>query len=263
MSSSFIYYFPTTAMEDAKRAFSKYGVEYACPPKIARQFSSAVTLSGPDGKSGVMYQQNPTAQSLKYVPEKQTWKRIPNTEAFVGVWNDNPPKPEDLIRFDATPGSFITLGDGNEWLIPVARFECDNENAGNLAPMIDVDEFGNVIPGGFNPTQAKLNQMAERLALSFIAGFDALVKDNSPHPVFRFDIDDRDPFDILAANYRVSPAEIVLLQLFKWRDNAFKDVVKVFIDSDTFIQIQLKKKASEQNSTDAGATENSPGTDRQ
>lgn len=239
-------------MLPAAVTFERYGVQYACPPYIANQFRYGVTLDGPDGKSGVIYQQNATTQSLQYDKNKQRWKRIPNTEVYVGVWSNDPPKAEKLIKSDAIGGTYVQLGDGDKWLIPVARFECDNETTGYLTPQVDIDDFGNVIPGQFSPTQDKLNQMAERLAKAFIEAFDKLVQENTPNPVFRFDIDDHDPFDIIAANYRVSPAEIVLLNLFRWRDNAFKDIVKVFIDSDSYIQLYAKKKASELTSTAVG-----------
>lgn len=256
--SSFIYFFPTTEMLPAAETFERFGVKYACPPTIANQFRYGVTLDGPDGKSGVIYQQNATTKSLQYDKDKQRWKRIPNTDAYVGVWNDSPPKAESLIKSDAISGSYLPLGDGDRWLIPVARFECDNETTGYLTPQVDIDDFGNVVPGAFSPTQDKLNQMAERLANSFIAGFDKFVNEPTPNAHFQFDIDDHDPFDIIAANYRVSPAEIVLLNLFRWRDEAFKNVVKFFIDVDTYVQLYIKKKQSELSSTTDGEKANSP-----
>lgn len=261
--SSFIYYFPTTEMHPAAETFERFGIKYACPPHIANQFRYGVTLDGPDGKSGVIYQQNATTKSLQYDKDKQRWKRIPNTDAYVGVWINDPPKAADLAKSDAISGNFIKLGDGDEWLIPIARFECDNETTGCLTPQVDVDDFGNIIPGEFSPTQDKLNQMAERLAQSFIDGFNRFVNEPSPNSHFRFDIDDHDPFDIIAANYRVSPAEIVLLNLFRWRDEAYKDIVKVFIDANGFVALYAKKKLSELNSTTVGETENSPNTDQQ
>ena len=254
--SSFIYYFPTTEMKPAAETFERFGVQYACPPSIANQFRYGVTLDGPDGKSGVIYQQNATTKSLQYDKTKQRWKRIPNTDAYVGVWNDSPPTAESLLRTDHISGQYVNLA-GDKWLIPVARFECDNETKGFLTPQVDIDDYGNVIPGAFSPTQDKLNQMAERLAKSFIASWERCVSEPTPNPVFRFDIDDHDPFDIIAANYRVSPAEIVLLNLFRWRDEAFKDVVKVFIDSDSYLQLYVKKKQSELISTTDGVTEDS------
>ena len=261
--SSFIYYFPTTEMLPSAETFERFGVQYACPPSIANQFRYGVTLDGPDGKSGVIYQQNATTKSLQYDATKQRWKRIPNTDAYVGVWTNDPPKAEKLIKSDAIAGQYVPLGDGDRWLIPIARFECDNETTGNLTPQIDVDDFGNIIPGAFSPTQDKLNQMAERLAQSFIVGFDKFVNDNSPNQRFHFDIDDQDPFDIIAANYRVSPAEIVLLNLFRWRDESFKDIVKIFIDANSYLQLWAKKKASEQTSIDAGATDDSQSINQQ
>lgn len=260
--SSFIYYFPTTEMLPPAETFERYGVQYACPPSIANQFRYGVTLDGPDGKSGVIYQQNATTKSLQYDATKQRWKRIPNTDAYVGVWTNAPPTAESLLRTDHISGRYVNLA-GDKWLIPVARFECDNETTGYLTPQVDIDDFGNVIPGAFSPTQDKLNQMAERLATAFIEGFDRLVNEPSPNAHLRFDIDDHDPFDIIAANYRVSPAEIVLLNLFRWRDEAFKDVVKVFIDTDTYLELFIKKKQSELSSTTDGATVDSPTINQQ
>ena len=56
-----------------------------------------------------------------YVAEKQTWRKIPKSECWVGYWNDGRPGPADLARNSPVSGHLVRLADGNLWLVPVAR----------------------------------------------------------------------------------------------------------------------------------------------
>lgn len=81
---------------------------------------------GPSGLRGVNVAWNSLDQK-HFDADKQTWiEAVPNGDLkagryWVGFWKDDPPTPTDLAwqgtRFE---GSMITLGDGNQWLIPAA-----------------------------------------------------------------------------------------------------------------------------------------------
>ena len=41
---------------------------------------------------------------------------------WVGIWKDSPPLPSELKCRDFQAGDFVTLGDGQEWLMPDVSF---------------------------------------------------------------------------------------------------------------------------------------------
>jgi len=69
---------------------------------------------GPGGGRGVVVGQD---DQVKYDPGTQTWKKFP--DYWVG-W-ESLPGPDDLKRENMLPGYLARLGDGKEWLIPIAR----------------------------------------------------------------------------------------------------------------------------------------------
>lgn len=83
---------------------------------------------GPDGKGGsILAWRKPTDQRMGYKPQEQTWLPavtcgdLISGRYWVGIWNDRPPTPADLLRPYAHKGTYVTLGDGKQWLIPEAE----------------------------------------------------------------------------------------------------------------------------------------------
>lgn len=82
---------------------------------------------GPDGKRGVVLSW-PTNEvpPLGYIPEQQEWipamstDSLPSHRYWVGFIKDHPPRPHELAWNRRFEGSYIGLGDGNNWLIPAA-----------------------------------------------------------------------------------------------------------------------------------------------
>lgn len=72
--------------------------------------------SGPHELGGTLFAWPRAGQPWGVNDEKQTW--IPCAEYHVGVWNDSPPVPGDLLRRRPHRGAYCKLGDGNQWLIP-------------------------------------------------------------------------------------------------------------------------------------------------
>lgn len=81
---------------------------------------------GPMGLSGVLaFWQHSNLNG--YFPSQQEW--IASYEAtssdagayWVGLANNDLPQPNELIRNEVQEGSYVTLGDGKQWLIPAAR----------------------------------------------------------------------------------------------------------------------------------------------
>jgi len=82
---------------------------------------------GVPGPGVVVAWPRPGAAQLGYRPEAQTW--LPAVKCgdlaagryWVGFWNDSPPTPADLQRPYRQAGIRVALGDGNEWLLPMAK----------------------------------------------------------------------------------------------------------------------------------------------
>lgn len=113
------------------------GVHGADPEHIARaglgdlreNAHFVAAADGPDGRGGMVVSwPRSTAEPRGYRPEEQTWlPAVPQGERparryWVGVWNDDPPAPDDLRRGSHLEGYYVALGDGNEWAVPVARW---------------------------------------------------------------------------------------------------------------------------------------------
>lgn len=82
---------------------------------------------GPEEQKGVVISWPTVGDShTGYKPEQQKWihaKPKGNLEAkryWVGIWNDNPPTPNDLKRNYQYRGGFVAMNDGQEWLMPMA-----------------------------------------------------------------------------------------------------------------------------------------------
>ena len=85
-----------------------------------------VTSGGPDGGSGVIICYQTPKGSIPdrdgYVPSQQTWHDC--GEFWIGLDNNSPVVPEDLVRESQNDGYAIALG-GREYVVPVVRREDD------------------------------------------------------------------------------------------------------------------------------------------
>lgn len=107
----------------------------ALPPSIAAcladvhevpgQCVAVDVTSGPDGQPGTVLYAVPThgelPAALGYFPDRQTWRRLADTGAFLGWINDSPPAAVDLERRDQVSGYLVTDGHGQKWAIPAIR----------------------------------------------------------------------------------------------------------------------------------------------
>ena len=78
---------------------------------------------GPSGAAGLLGGWMQDSLQPMYKPNVQQWRKAPGGKFWVGTWNEWPLKPGDVARNDMPGRSYpIKLEDGNEWLIPVARW---------------------------------------------------------------------------------------------------------------------------------------------
>jgi hypothetical protein len=81
-----------------------------------RSYSSRLVGSGPGDQSGMLVCD--ARQDCKYLTT-QTWHEVANGTYWIGY--NTKPTPNDLMRDDAIDGHYVTLNDGNHWLVPVLR----------------------------------------------------------------------------------------------------------------------------------------------
>ena len=77
---------------------------------------------GPGGKACTLWQYRSASKRLLYKPEQQTWSESLTGGYWTGFYNDEKPTEQELRRDVQLAGHLIELGNGEKWLIPVARF---------------------------------------------------------------------------------------------------------------------------------------------
>jgi len=171
-------------------------------------------VGGPEGTQGVLLWRR--IESVpRYDSEKQEW--LQNGECWVGMDRAAPPKPEDLIRDQPIAGHWVRLGDGNDWLIPVAR-RVGGGTALEQAFRKVGDEWQlEILP--------KYKWLWEQAGKVFDAYLSALKGDGM--------VSVEDPLElavkVLTVNYRIRAPEISLLGLLT-TGNLWQGVLGALID---------------------------------
>ena len=207
------------------------------------RFAASEVFDGPTGTAGVVLSHDALRWLPAFYRERQTWRSVPGSTAWVGRYDDLPLEPAHLLRRDALRGHLVTLADGQEWQIPVARGASEREGElvcyVNLPQYTEVDDAGEWREGAIVPRYAELWQHAcdwwdtlrgarvegegdeTQAGLSFAGLHDAALA-------------------ALAANYRLGKPEASLLRLFT-KPHAV-EVLKALVDWPTVAEF-LKKKA--------------------
>lgn len=214
--------------------------------------TAAEVIGGPAG-DGVILVADAAHVRTGYYPHEQEWRKVPGSTAWVGRELDKPLESLSLARGKQFTGHFVTLADGKQWLVPVARqaFERDGQLAGAgcaLPRATSVDDEGNWIVGDVQPAYAALWAVAERvwdqLVTQTTAAADEGVDDaDEVHVSLSFgDLNDA-ALLALATNYRVGKAEVAMLGLFD--TDCVIQVLRALVDLPT-VDLFLKKKQTGQ-----------------
>jgi hypothetical protein len=111
---------------------------------------------GPGGHDGAVCvdPQSVDAHLIGYHKDRQEWAKVPGADAWVGMYVEHRPKPADLAREQQLQGHWVTLGDGQKWLCPVAREHLFYEDGRPaqwqcaLPSINTIDDEGNWTSGG-------------------------------------------------------------------------------------------------------------------
>lgn len=80
-----------------------------------------------EGPGVIIAWRRPGHALIGYQPDRQTWlpavprEGLAGGRFWLGFWNDQPVTPQDLARAYPQPGHRVQLGDGREWLVPLAK----------------------------------------------------------------------------------------------------------------------------------------------
>lgn len=260
--SGFLYYLPTQAKSIGLEELQAAGMGYAFEsPSMGRV---RLEGNGPDGGAGVMVRGGPNAGRVGIYPDKQTWRKIPGLEAWVGIDNDDRPVPGDVARDERLKGHLARLNDGQEWLVPVIRQhdELDGERVYRCAvPQVsELQEDGTWTQGRVLDQFAEVWDIATRWQETQER---ALIEadDESDEVIVTFSDAHDAAAKGLAVNYRLGPAECALLELFT--ESAVGHVLNAMIDWPS--QMEWLKKTIEASGGEPsgdGPSDDSPDTDQ-
>lgn len=189
---------------------------------------------GPAGKiTGALVTPVNFGCDLDYVPEEQTWIRLPAEEGEPGVWlgvdRRDKLRPEDVIRDEVRTGHRVVLGDQQLWEIPVARLAL----GGCRLPRTRVLRPDGSKGWKVDEQYAEICEFAERV-WQFYQGAGGLLTDEEI---------DRACGLALGINYRIGDMEAVALGLFT--DVALQASVRALIDYPTIERVLAAEKKSE------------------
>lgn len=244
----FLYFIPEHVT--SVRQLDEWGLSYVFE-KDGRGFYPCQG-KGVEGVQGTVIgdERATQTQRITYKAAEQTWRKIAGDRSqgkpcFVGFYNDAAPTPEELLRKDALGGHAIRLGDGNDWIIPVARGAA--EEGGELRYFakvprrLELDENGAWISGTIVDRYAELWAVACKFWDAFTG---AGVEKTADGVAMRMEFNDlvNGAMTALSTNYRVRASEAALLGLLD--EECCGAILRAVIDWPT-VEAFVQKKTQE------------------
>ena len=251
-----IYHLPgrkNATREDARAA----GIEYALDGCVVRHANT-----GPADVEGVFIANDKkiAAGRVGYFPDRQTWRRIPGSEVWLGWYTAEPPGPEDLLRPDAVDGLPVETLAGHRWMVPLARGYADTPgNAGwycALPQTLVRDDEGQWTAG---EVVAKYRPLWDT-ACRWQDARDGVQPGEDGQAMVTFDNVIAAAVAVLAVNYHLSTAEVDLLGLLTTFEPA--RILDAAIDFEKQLEFAKKNAGQppENSSSDAGGPDSQENT---
>ena len=242
--AGFLYFAPARPRVD--RAWvTDHGPAYAFDDDDWGRMSQGELGQGPGDQRGCLFARRAgEPHALGYAPDRQRWAKAAGSgEYWLGYDTAEPPTPAHLERAEIIDGHLVRLGDGQQWLVPVARMF----SGGTALPQaIVLGPNGEKVLRAL-PAYVAIARHADRVATDIHIGMS-------------------DGWDIaveaLALNYRIGPDEASLLQLLT--TPIVPNVLEALVDVPTLRAVarqRLEAAASKKNAahipdgsnTDSGA----------
>jgi len=255
--AAFLYYLPglrAAGRQQIERAGLGHAFDDSCSA------ASREVSAGPDGQAGVVVADaHRLGQTVGYFADRQAWRRVPGSTAWVGHYLGALPGPDDLARPEERrlDGHPVRLGDGRIWIVPIVRGV--KERDGEPVPYVPLprrigcDEDGRTVFRGV---------IAEHQGLWEAAGrWWDFTEAAGPSATIAWDEIVTIALAGLAGNYRLRLAvEADLLGLFSQPN--VREVCDAMIDLPGWKRWLKKKEASGGSSTADGSPDSPRDTDR-
>lgn len=244
----FIYWIPNR---------TTIGVEELAQGELGYAFANETGITivkltaGPGGQGGILVALEasvPTAKVL-YKPDEQEWRAIPASklEAQCGMYTTDAdlPGPDVLLRRKLLQGHVTELGDGKDWLVPIARrfIEEDDELRWMCAlpKRQDIDADGEWVDRGVVPRYRQLWKVAETFWTVRCAATAAAAENDEGPKKVQFDFPDQLDacVTVLRENYRLSRIEVAMLGLLD--DETTGRILEAVTDVPTMHEFNKKK----------------------
>ena len=229
------------------------GLTYALDPNAT---VSRETTAGPGARGGIVVAHKGTeAGNVRYDPTGQTWRKI-SDGVYLGFDPANRPGPADLQRDEIIRGYPVTLADGNDWIIPLARIFPDGMAAkalpnGAIPQALGLDDEGKLTKKPLAEF-AEICEFAERIWDIVRADAGLLDEGETVAP-----LEDAEAWKIavkaLGVNYRVGGREVSALELLTTAN--VMALLQTFVDFPSFAAVQAARieAASKKNDVDIPA----------
>lgn len=246
--TSFLYYLPGHAKEMiSPEEIAKAGIGYVFE-KNGGATVNALHASGPDGGMGAIITDplriEPGRNQFK--PAEQTWLKNEAAGYWVGMWNEDKPGPEELIRTKPLSGEWLELADERQWFVPIARRWSESDD-----PKRYLDSNCNLPrPLTFGVDKAYMGKPFKRYAaLWCICEADLRLNTKSETESDRAIFCGAGAFAaiaILQANYAIGASEVEMLEMFS--QDTPREILNVFNDWATYNAIVEKKTRTQSDS---------------
>jgi len=243
--AAILYYFPRVPKQGAGSMFAA-NLNWI-PEDLRPRFRTRTVRQparGPDNKTGclITWQEH---VKVEYGPQRQSWRKC--GAYWIGARKGY--EPAEFAKFDAkgnivAPGYSILLGDGREYIVPVALADMPNCRIPwreTLSPTGDLVRET-------DPAYREVCAVAQEL-------YDHITEDDA----FQMDEDRlrRACAVAVSVNYNLTLTECLALGLFT--SESYQRIIGAILDLPAVTDI-LKKKAAEAMSTDSGEADGSDAT---
>ena len=207
-----------------------------------------VTGAGPSGGPGIITVPHPTgtgaAPQIGFYSDKQEWQEAPGGKYWIGREIAEPVTPADLARPEMIGGHLVELGDGNKWLIPVARAF---PHGIVLPQTLRLGPDGELV-GETLPKYAAFSTRAEMIWDEWKAQMAALEAGEDREPGITVTQQWEFAVDAIAINYRINAVGASMLGIINTA--VLPTVLQAVIDVPTLVQAAAEMAEAEAKKND-------------
>lgn len=202
---------------------------------------TTTSTEGPGGKPCLLCGNVPP-RSLRFKPDEQKWTDGNDGQYYVGFYVDDPPKPAGLARKNQLAGHEIELGDGNKWLIPVARKFAE----GSVLPVaLGIGANGQIITDELEEF-AGFSGRAEKYYRDFLKWLGDIEGCNETDTAFRIKL----ALEALTTNYQLGCEEPFAMKLITSKN--LTAILEAIIDVPTIVEVTRQAAEDKKKECPAG-----------